>query len=127
RGEIGAVFFLNSNPAYDYADAKTFTDALAKVKLRVSFADRKEETASLCQVIAPDHHYLESWGDSNPVEGYYTIQQPTINPIYNTRNAEKSLLIWSDAPVTDYYQYVQNNWNRTILAQSGISWKDLLQ
>src|SRR5690606_27943495 len=31
RGEVGAVFFLNSNPAYDYADAKTFSDALAKV------------------------------------------------------------------------------------------------
>ena len=68
RSEVDAVFFLNTNPAYDFNDSKAFTDALAKVKLRVSFADRKDETASLCQVIAPNHHYLESWGDSNPVE-----------------------------------------------------------
>lgn len=127
RGEVDAVFFLNSNPAYEYADAKAFTDALAKVKLRVSFADRKDETGSLCQVIAPNHHYLESWGDSNPVEGYYTIAQPTINPIYNTRNAELGLLIWSDNAVQDYYRYIQNNWTKTILAQSGTSWNDLLQ
>lgn len=127
RGEVDAVFFLNSNPAYEYADPKAFTDALAKVRLRVSFADRKDETASLCQVIAPNHHYLESWGDSNPVEGYYTIAQPTINPVYNTRNAEQGLLMWSDNAVQDYYQYIQNNWARTVLAQSGTSWKDLLQ
>ncbi|MHB1177651.1 MAG: TAT-variant-translocated molybdopterin oxidoreductase [Daejeonella sp.] len=127
RGEVDAVFFLNSNPAYEYADPKAFTDALAKVRLRVSFADRKDETASLCQVIAPNHHYLESWGDANPVEGYYTIAQPTINPVYNTRNAEQGLLMWSDNAVQDYYQYIRNNWARTVLAQSGTSWKDLLQ
>ena len=127
RAEVDAVFFLNSNPAYEYTEAKAFTDALSKVKLRVSFADRQDETASLCQVIAPNHHYLESWGDSNPVEGYYTIVQPTINPVYNTRYAEQGLLIWSDNAVKDYYQYIQNNWAKTVLAQSGTSWKDLLQ
>jgi molybdopterin-containing oxidoreductase family iron-sulfur binding subunit len=127
RGEVDAVFFLNSNPAYEFNDSKSFTDALSKVKLRVSFADRKDETASLCQVIAPNHHYLESWGDSNPVEGYYTIVQPTINPVYNSRNAEQGLLIWSENAVTDYYQYIQNNWSKTVLAQSGTTWKDLLQ
>jgi len=127
RSEVDAVFFLNSNPAYEFNDTKAFTDALSKVKLRVSFADRQDETASLCQVIAPNHHYLESWGDSNPVEGYYTIIQPTINPVNNSRNAEQGLLIWADAAVSDYYQYIQNNWAKTVLAQSGTSWKDLLQ
>ena len=127
RGEVDAVFFLNSNPAYEYADAKAFTNALAKVKLRISFADRIDETASLCQLVAPNHHYLESWGDSNPIEGYYTIAQPTINPVYNTRNAEGGLLSWSENPVQDYYQYIQNNWAKTVLAQTGTSWKDLLQ
>ncbi|WP_395807804.1 TAT-variant-translocated molybdopterin oxidoreductase [Daejeonella sp.] len=127
RGEVDAVFFLNSNPAYEFNDAKAFTDALSKVKLRVSFADRKDETSSLCQVIAPNHHYLESWGDSNPVEGYYTIIQPAINPVYNSRNAEQGLLIWSENPVTDYYQYIQNNWSKSVLAQSGTTWKELLQ
>lgn len=127
RGEVDAVFFLNSNPAYSYVNSKEFTDALAKVKLRVSFADRQDETAALCQVNAPANHYLESWGDSNPIAGYYTLVQPTINPVYNTRMAEESLLSWSDAPVKEYYQYVRNNWEKTVLAQSGKTWKDILQ
>ena len=127
RGEVGAVFFLNSNPAYSYVNTKEFTDALTKVGLRVSFADRAEETASLCTVIAPANHYLESWGDSNPVAGYYTLVQPTINPVYNTRMAEESLLNWSGSAVTEYYQFVRNNWEKTVLASSGKSWDDVLQ
>ena len=127
RGEVDAVFFINSNPAYDYVNPKEFTDALAKVKLRVSFADRQDETASLCQIVAPAPHYLESWGDANPVEGYYTIVQPTINPVNDTRYAEEGLLAWSDNAVKDYYQYIQNNWNTNILSKSGSTWKELLQ
>ena len=127
RGEVDAVFFLNSNPAYDYINAKEFTDALSKVKLKVSFADRQDETASLCQVIAPNHHYLESWGDANAFENYYTIIQPTINPVYNTRNAEQGLLTWSDNAVKDYYQYIENNWIKNILSRSNTTWKALLQ
>jgi len=127
RGEVDAVFFLNTNPAYSAVNSKEFTDALAKVKLRVSFADRQDETAALCQVNAPANHYLESWGDSNPVSGYYTLVQPTINPVYNTRMAEESLLTWSDAAVKEYYQYVRSNWEKTVLAQSGKTWKDVLQ
>jgi MoCo/4Fe-4S cofactor protein with predicted Tat translocation signal len=127
RGEVGAVFFLNTNPAYDYVNAKEFSDALAKVQLRVSFADRQDETASLCQIVAPVHHYLESWADANPVEGYYTIGQPTINPVNDTRYAEEGLLIWSNNAVKDFYQYLQNNWNTNILSKAGSTWKELLQ
>jgi molybdopterin-containing oxidoreductase family iron-sulfur binding subunit len=141
KGDVDAIFFLNANPAYDYYKAKEFTDALAKVKLKVSFSDHGangegvatlgDETSSLCNVIAPNHHYLESWGDAEVISGYYTIVQPTINPVYNTRQAEQSLLIWSDAPVKDYYTYVRNTWQNTILAKGGLSgqkgWETLLQ
>ena len=140
-GTVDAIFFLNANPAYDYYLAKDFKDALAKVKLKVSFSDHGnngegvstlgDETSSLCNVIAPNHHYLESWGDENVLEGYYTIVQPAINPVYNTRQAEQSLLIWSDAPVKDYYTYVRNVWDKELLAKGGLSgqkgWETLLQ
>ncbi|WP_222537355.1 TAT-variant-translocated molybdopterin oxidoreductase [Pedobacter polysacchareus] len=127
RGEVAAVFILNANPGYDVANAKAFADALAKVALKVSFADRKDETASLCDVIAVNHNYLESWGDASAYEGVYSIVQPTINPVFNTRQAEESLLIWSDNAVKDYYQYVRNNWDKNILPLFGKTWKEVLQ
>lgn len=127
RKEVGAVFFLNSNPAYEFFNSKSFTDGLSNVPLKVSFADRKDETAALCNVIAPNHNYLESWGDENAFEGYYTVVQPTINPVNNTRQAEESLLIWSDNQVKSYYEYVRRNWDTNILPAAGKTWKELLQ
>jgi molybdopterin-containing oxidoreductase family iron-sulfur binding subunit len=126
RGEVGAVLFLNSNPAYDYVNAKGFADALAKVPTKVSFSDRADETATLCDVIAINHNYLESWGDANAYEGYYSIVQPTINPVFNSRQAEESLLTWADAPVKDYYQFVRSNWEAKVLPAAGLKWEQVL-
>ncbi|KQS41508.1 TAT-variant-translocated molybdopterin oxidoreductase [Pedobacter sp. Leaf194] len=127
RGEVGAVLFLNSNPVYDFMNSKAFTDALAKVPAKISFADRADETASLCDAIAINHNYLESWGDANAYEGYYSIVQPTINPVFNSRQAEESLLTWADAPVKDYYQFVRNNWETKMLPALGLKWNDVLE
>jgi MoCo/4Fe-4S cofactor protein with predicted Tat translocation signal len=127
RGEVGAVFVLNANPAYDSFNAKAFADGMKKVPLKVSFADRADETAAFCDVIAINQNYLESWGDASVYEGYYTIVQPTINPIFNSRQAEQSLLIWSNNPVLEYYQYVRNNWEKNVLPLFGKSWNDVLQ
>ncbi|MBK0383336.1 TAT-variant-translocated molybdopterin oxidoreductase [Pedobacter sp. SD-b] len=126
-GRVGAVMFLNSNPAYFSATSKDFAESIKKVDLTISFADRVDETAALCQVVAPNHNFLEAWGDENAVEGYYTIVQPTINPIYNTRQAELSMLNWANTPVQDYYTYVRGNWEKTVLAAAGLKWDDILQ
>lgn len=127
RGEVGAVLFLNSNPAYDYLDTKKFEAALKNVPAKISFADRADETASLCDAIAINHNYLESWGDANAYEGYYSIVQPTINPVFNSRQAEESLLVWADAPVKDYYQFVRSNWETKMLPALGLKWNDVLE
>ena len=127
RGEVAAVFFLNANPVYDVSNGSAFAEALKKVPFKVSFADREDETADFCQAVAITPNYLEAWGDANLYEGCYSIVQPTINPVFNSRQAEQSLLIWSDAPVQDYYQYVRNNWEKNILPDLGKTWDDLLQ
>ncbi len=126
RGEVAAIFFMNSNPVYDATNGK-FADALAKVPFKVSFSDRVDETSDLCDAVAITPNYLEAWGDANTYEGYYSIVQPTINPVFNSRQAEQSLLIWADAAVQDYYQYVRNNWEKNILPSVGKNWNELLQ
>ena len=131
KGDVDAVIFFNANPVYDYHSSSAVKDALKKVRLRVSFSDHNDETASLCNVVAPNHYYLESWGDSNIIEGYYTVVQPTINPVYNTRQAEQSLMIWAGSTVKDYYTYVRNTWDKTLLPLGGLAglkgWETLLQ
>ncbi len=126
RGEVEVAFFLNSNPVYDYFDQKAVEEALGKIKFKVSFADREDETAAKADAIAPNRNYLESWGDGNALEGYYTVIQPTINPIFDTRQAEQSLLVWAEDQ-TDYYDFVRNVWETQILPGSSKTWKEVLQ
>src|SRR5690606_39272356 len=82
-------------------------------KLKVSFSDREDETAVLCDAIAPDNHYLESWNDVEAKQGIYSIVQPVIAQVYNSRQAQQSLMLWSDN-TNDYYQFIQSNWEQSI-------------
>ncbi|GAA4783602.1 TAT-variant-translocated molybdopterin oxidoreductase [Olivibacter ginsenosidimutans] len=125
-GSIGLAFFLDANPAYEFYDNKGFKEALTKVPFKLSFSDREDETALLTDIIAPNHNYLESWGDANALKGYYTIVQPTINPVFNTRQAEQSFLVWTGSDV-NYHDFVKSYWEQHILAGTERTWEDVLQ
>ncbi len=101
-GTFGGVMFINANPAYDYAGAEKLIAGLAKTKLKISFNTRLDETTQYCDFVFPDHHYLESWGDAEPKSGHASFIQPTIHPLFKTRQWQDSLLRWSGgaAPVT---------------------------
>lgn len=118
-GRVDAVIFLDCNPVYDYAGGAALAEALSgnKIGLKVSTADRLDETAVLCDILAPDHHYLESWNDFEPKQGQFSLSQPTIRPVFNTRQVQESLLTWSGAADSNYYNYLQNQWRNTQFGQ----------
>jgi MoCo/4Fe-4S cofactor protein with predicted Tat translocation signal len=109
-GAVNTLFIHDCNPSYTYPDSKKFNDGLAKVKTSVSFSGRLDQTAERCTHVAPTHHFLESWGDDMPKEGYSSLYQPTISPIFNTRQAEESLLAWS-GNLIPYDEFVKRYWN----------------
>ena len=113
-GEVGAVFFHNVNPVYEYYQASKVLEGLKKVPLTVSFAERMDETAKECKYIIPDHHYLESWGDAQPKTGYFSLMQPGIAPIFKTRAFQDNLMAWA-GNTTTYAQY----WNQYWLTKMG--------
>lgn len=121
-GQIATAIFL-SNPVYDHPRGAELGEALSKVPTTVSFADRADETASKCKYIAPAPHYLESWNDAEPKKGFYSLTQPTISLIFNTRQAQSSLLTWAGMNA-DYQAYLKSNWTKNIL--SGKSWVQAL-
>ncbi|MEP7258534.1 MAG: TAT-variant-translocated molybdopterin oxidoreductase [Flavitalea sp.] len=108
-GKIGALIVHDVNPAYDYFDAKRFADALKKCKLSIALSYKLDETAELCKYTAPVHHYLESWGDAEPSTGYVSMLQPTISPLFSTRQYQDSLLKWSGSAIK-YDAYFRDHW-----------------
>ena len=82
RGMSGAVVMVHgANPAYSLPPASGFCEAFQEAAFRVSFASAPDETAALADLILPDLHYLESWGDANPRPGIYAVQQPVMRPV----------------------------------------------
>lgn len=108
-GKVGAIFMQDVNPVYDYCDSEKFVAGLKQVPLSVSFADRMDETAQQAKIVAPDNHWLESWGDAEPKTGYYSFIQPTIAPLFKTRSFSESLLKWAGETIS-YQDFWHQYW-----------------
>jgi molybdopterin-containing oxidoreductase family iron-sulfur binding subunit len=55
----------------------------------------------LCDLILPDHHSLESWGDAEPLRGTLGLQQPTMDPVFDTRaTADVLIAVAKNDPTT---------------------------
>ncbi|HZD84016.1 MAG TPA: 4Fe-4S dicluster domain-containing protein [Candidatus Angelobacter sp.] len=123
RGIIGALMIFNTNPLYSFSESEWLRKAIQKIDLSIYFSEKEDETSDAVQVLAPIPHWLESWGDANPVNGIYTLIQPTIRKIFNTRQFQDSLLIWKNIkekvlPFRNYYDYLRKFWEKKILPKS---------
>ena len=49
----------------------------------------------LVKYIAAAPHYLESWGDVEMKKGHFSLMQPTIRPLFDTRQFQDALLKWT--------------------------------
>ena len=114
-GNVGAVIFYGANPVYDHPMGKVIAENLGKASLTVSTSIAPDETTEKVAYIAPDHHYLESWNDANPKAGMYSLGQPAISPIFNTRQAQESFLTWA-GNTTNMYDYVRSYWRSNLFS-----------
>ncbi|HEY0029275.1 MAG TPA: TAT-variant-translocated molybdopterin oxidoreductase [Bacteroidia bacterium] len=122
-GKVAALITYNTNPVYTAPAALKFAEAYNKVGLKISFADRADETASLANYICPDHNFLESWNDYNPKKAHFSLGQPTITPLFaaqnsGTRQAQETLMAWSGNN-SDYHSYIQKVWAERVYPMQG--------
>ncbi len=113
NGSTKAVLFFDANPLLTHPMADKLADALKKAELSVSFSNRRDETSEACTYVCPDSHWLESWNDVSPKKGVYNIAQPTISKLFDTRQAQDTLLKWSGVE-TSYYDFIRSNWERSV-------------
>jgi len=115
-GKVGGVIFYNCNPVYDFARGAEIAAGIAKAKVSISTNGTLDETSSLVQIVAPDHHFLESWNDFEPKKGHFSLAQPTITPLFDTRQAQDSFLVWA-GKTTTYYDFLQTHWQNEVFTQ----------
>ena len=120
-GRVDALFIMDgANPAYDIPNADKFVAGMAKVGLKVSLSGVPNETLLSCDYATPSHHFLESWGDAEPKRGHYTLIQPVIAPLFNTRQAEESFLRWAGVESLNAeaeqpcFEYLMAHWQQAM-------------
>ncbi|VXB17203.1 Quinol:cytochrome C oxidoreductase [Flavobacterium sp. 9AF] len=105
-GKVHTIIMNGVNPVYTLPNSKDFAEALKKVKLSVVFSLKEDETAAISTVAAAAPHYLESWGDVTLERGHYSVTQPTIRPLFDTKQFQEALLTWNENSST-YYDYLK--------------------
>ncbi|MCE9601927.1 MAG: 4Fe-4S dicluster domain-containing protein [Gemmatimonadetes bacterium] len=118
-GDVPMFIVRHANPAYTTAPAVGFATALAKVPFKVSFSSVPDDTTSLCDLILPDHHALESWGDAEPTRGLLSLQQPTMDPVFDSRSTGDVLLAIAKGDQTMAARFAFNDYRGWIASRVG--------
>ena len=111
-GKVDGVIFYNCNPVYDHPMGAALAASLKGMALTVSTSYTPDETASSVAYLAPDHHYLESWNDFEPKPGHYSLSQPAITPLFKSRQAQESFMVWAGEKEVEYFSFVSENWKK---------------
>ncbi len=123
-GKVGAVIMNGVNPMYTLPNSADFAEGLEKTELSVAFSMKQDETASKCDYIAALPHNLESWGDFELKSGHFSMMQPTIRPLFDTKQFQEVLLAWNGNS-TSYRDYLKSVWTADVL--NGASFNKAVQ
>jgi molybdopterin-containing oxidoreductase family iron-sulfur binding subunit len=126
RGEVDVLMVLDgANPAWDLPPSDRFQEGMKKVRTKIAFSSIPNETTLLCDYVTPTHNFLESWGDVEPKRGLFSLIQPTISPLFKTRQTEETLLRWAASPNLNtrsgqpMYDYLRRGWETGMFPLQG--------
>ena len=122
-GAVQGIITAGVNPVYALANGEQFAAGVNKAKFSLSFSMKNDETASKAQWVAATPHYLESWGDVEFKTNHFGLTQPTIRPLFDTKQFQDVLLSWLGKD-TSYRDELRSYWEQNIL--SGKSWNKTL-
>lgn len=134
RGKIDTLFLHHGDPVFTLPTRSGFTEALDNVPFVVSFSSLPDETTAHANLILPDHHFLESWGDYSPRSDLISIQQPAMQPVFNTRATADIIINVSQKidrlaeqfTYSDYSEKLYSYWESAVRKKSNkdVPWEE---
>ncbi|MCO6431283.1 MAG: molybdopterin-dependent oxidoreductase [Deltaproteobacteria bacterium] len=124
KGEVDLLMVHGTNPAFSLPSSYGFEAAARNAAKLVSFSSYMDETTAMADLILPSHHSLESWGDMREVPGVYSLIQPAMMPLYQTRSFGDTVLQLSEKsgnPIAieggkDFQSYLKSSWKKLFAA-----------
>ena len=126
-GQIDTLIVLDANPAYDAPVDLNWAKAIKKVKHVIHAGLYLDETSPQAEWHLPLSHYLEAWGDGRNVDGSFSVAQPMIAPLYDSKSTLEIVHFLQSGIVTSGYQLVRQTW-QNILPKANFerSWQKTL-
>ena len=122
-GNVKGLITVGVDPVYSLPNGAEFAEAYGNLEMKLAFASKKDATAELADMVAATPHYLESWGDAQLKKGTFSLMQPTIRPLFSTRQFQDTLLQWTGNS-KKYYDYIKDTWSGVL---GGTSWNKALE
>ncbi len=137
KGLVDTLLVFSSNPDFSLPHASSFRDALEKIPFIVSFSPYQDDTASMADLILPDHTYLEKMNDVVWPTGlqypFFALTQAVVDPLYDTRNTGDVIiqlargiggLVGSAFPWKDFEEVLKTRVKGLSEAQPGLTHYD---
>ena len=115
NGKINNLIILGANPVYDSPVDFDFAESLKKVKNSVHLTNIIDETSKLCSWNIAMNHYFECWGDAMTYDGYVSIVQPQIMPLFDSKSIIQVLSPIVHSKEQSAYDTVKNVWKSNII------------
>lgn len=131
--QTAAVLCWGVNPVYNHPQGEELKSLIETAELSVSFSDRKDETTAACHWVCPEPYFLEAWNDAEPKTGVYSMTQPTISKLFDSRQVQETLLKWAGQESPDYHVYLKSNWSESFyplqnkITEPRLFWNEVVQ
>ncbi|MEX2471769.1 MAG: molybdopterin dinucleotide binding domain-containing protein, partial [Gemmatimonadota bacterium] len=133
-GNVGVALVHGTNPAYSVPGSAGFVDAFAQVPFKVCFASAPDETTAMADLILPDRHFLEAWGDTRARTDVMTIQQPVMQnvPHFDSKQAGDVLLsvashLGHELGAATFYEYLRARYQTVLEGDFETAWRRALR
>ncbi|HEY7529605.1 MAG TPA: molybdopterin dinucleotide binding domain-containing protein [Gemmatimonadota bacterium] len=116
-GEVRVLVVHDANPVFALPPAAGFAEALGNVPFKVGLSTFYDETAAHADLLLPASHWLESWGDAEPLDGVRGLRQPVLPPLHDTRPVGDVLLATAraagaaDLAEEDFGAFLRGRWS----------------
>ncbi len=114
------------NPFFTLPEKSGFSRLLERVPFVVSLSVNLDETAERAHLVMPLSTTIETWRDSEVRPGVYALNQPAMQPLYQTQSLGDTLIsLCAAAPLgvrfaedTCFYDYMRRAWKERIGADN---------
>jgi len=124
-GKVGVLIHFDSDPVYHLPPELKYTEAMQKAEMKIALTEARNDTSEYANYILPINNALESWGDAYVRQDVYSLQQPVIDPLFDSRQKEAVLLNWSNDGSVKYsndlyHQYLKKSFKENVFSKLNI-------